>query len=127
VPVASFPLEGAERAQELPLVLNRLDSHHAIEDLGDACGAGAGNDLFGDAGEHRATVVIEKARVFLLLPARVLRRVHGSRGARGRHRSREPGSEALQNIAAPDPGGWLTGFRVHCHRRLLPGNDETLP
>jgi hypothetical protein len=104
MPVARFPLEGSERAQESPLVLERLDGHHAVDELGDACGAGAGNELFRETGEHRATVVVEKAREWLLLPARVLRSRRESRGTRRRHRSGEAGGKALQNVPSPYPG-----------------------
>ena len=127
MPVASFPLEGAERAQEAGLVLDGLDGHHPIQELRDACGAGAGNELFREAGEHRAPMVVEKARELLLLPARALRCALEGCGTRRRYRSGEAGRKALQDITAPDPGGRLSRFLVRCQWRRLPRRRDTLP
>jgi hypothetical protein len=104
VPVASFPLEGAESAQESRPVGEGLDGHHPIEELGDPRGARAGNELIRDSSEHRKTVVVEKAKKRLHLPARLLR-APVSGGTGGGHGPRDTGGQTLEHIAATDPDG----------------------
>jgi hypothetical protein len=113
VPVASVPLEGAESAQESRLALQGLDRHHSIEEIGDARRAGAGKHLFRDIGEHRAAVVVEKARN-VFPPARNLQGALEGRGMRRRDGG-ETGRKAAENVTAPNPRGGRAGIAVRCH------------
>jgi len=60
--VTRVAFECAERIEKSTLGRSRLNRQHSVEQVGDACRAGAWNELVGKAVEHAEAMVIKQTR-----------------------------------------------------------------